>query len=242
MHFIVPQWPAPENVRAVQTVRTGGYSLPPWASFNLAGHVGDDPAHVAANRQLLAAHLPHPPCWLEQVHGTTVVDAAAAPSGSIADASFSHGPGSVCVVMTADCLPVLFCARNGSAVAAAHAGWRGLQAGVLEQTLAALAVPPEDVLAWLGPAIGPENFEVGGEVRAAFMATDGEAQRAFRPGAPGKWWCDLYLLARQRLEKAGVRHIYGGEECTVADSARFFSYRRDGVTGRMASLIWLQPT
>ena len=144
--------------------------------------------------------------------------------------------------MTADCLPVLFCARNGTAVAAAHAGWRGLQAGVLEQTLAALAVLPEDVLAWLGPAIGPENFEVGGEVRAAFMATDGEAQRAFRPGAPGKWWCDLYLLARQRLEKAGVRHIYGGEECTVADSARFFSYRRDGVTGRMASLIWLQPT
>jgi YfiH family protein len=242
MHFIVPQWPAPDNVRAVQTVRTGGCSQPPWASFNLAGHVGDDPAHVAANRQLLAAHLPYSPCWLEQVHGTAVVDAASAPSGSIADASVSHRPGSVCVVMTADCLPVLFCARKGTAVAAAHAGWRGLQAGVLEQTLAALAVPPEDVLAWLGPAIGPENFEVGGEVRAAFMATDGEAQRAFRPGAPGKWWCDLYLLARQRLEKAGVRHIYGGEECTVADSARFFSYRRDGVTGRMASLIWLQPT
>ena len=242
MHFIVPQWPAPENVRAVQTVRTGGYSQPPWASFNLAGHVGDDPAHVAANRQLLAAHLPYSPCWLEQVHGTAVVDAASAPSGSIADASVSHRPGSVCVVMTADCLPVLFCARKGTAVAAAHAGWRGLQAGVLEQTLAALAVPPEDVLAWLGPAIGPENFEVGGEVRAAFMATAGEAQRAFCPGAPGKWWCDLYLLARQRLEKVGVRHIYGGEECTVADSARFFSYRRDGVTGRMASLIWLQPT
>ena len=244
--YLQPDWPAPAHVRACVTTRAGGVSTGIYAGLNLGDHVGDDPAAVAENRARVIREVGVPPLWLAQVHGCGVVDAAARvghdAAPPVADAALARTPGVACAVMTADCLPVLFCDRNGSAVAAAHAGWRGLQAGVLEQTLAALAVPPEDVLAWLGPAIGPENFEVGGEVRAAFMATDGEAQRAFRPGAPGKWWCDLYLLARQRLEKAGVRHIYGGEECTVADSARFFSYRRDGVTGRMASLIWLQPT
>lgn len=236
-----PQWPAPGRVRALQTLRGDGCSQPPWAGFNLAEHVGDDPAHVQANRLALAALLPAAPCWLNQVHGTVVQDAASAPAGSVADASFSRQAGSVCVVMTADCLPVLFCDRAGTAVAAAHAGWRGLQAGVLENTLAAMAVAPENILAWLGPAIGPQNFEVGDEVRAAFLAADTGAAAAFRPGAPGKWWCDLYLLARQGLARAGVSHIYGGTCCTVAEPRRFFSYRRDGVTGRMASLIWLEP-
>lgn len=235
----VPEWPAPPRVRALQTLRTGGCSPAPWASFNLGDHVGDDPGRVAANRAELRRQLPDEPLWLTQVHGTTVVDAALAPQGTSADASFARQPGLVCAVMTADCLPVLFCDQAGTVVAAAHAGWRGLLDGVLENTIAALQVAPGELLAWLGPAIGPERFEVGGEVREAFIARDPATAGCFRPYGD-KWLADIYTLARQRLLQAGLTAISGGEECTVGDAERYFSYRRDGVTGRMATLIWLE--
>ncbi|WP_298393159.1 peptidoglycan editing factor PgeF [uncultured Azonexus sp.] len=237
--FLIPDWPAPANVRALQTLRDGGCSPTPWGSFNLGDHVGDDAARVAANRVRLRAELPGEPCWLRQVHGVEVVDVAQVAAGTEADAAYATQAGRVCVVMTADCLPVLFCNRQGTVVAAAHAGWRGLLAGVLENTLAAMHCPPGEVMAWLGPAIGPDNFEVGDEVRSAFVAHDAAAGEAFRPQAGGKWLADLYALARRRLNAAGVVAIHGGGLCTVADAGRFFSYRRDGVTGRMASLIWL---
>lgn len=234
-----PDWPAPPGVRALQTLRTGGCSPAPWASFNLGDHVGDAPARVAANRAELRRQLPSEPLWLTQVHGTTVVDAALAPQGASADASFSRLPGQVCAVMTADCLPVLFCDRAGTVVAAAHAGWRGLLDGVLENAIVALQVAPGELLAWLGPAIGPACFEVGNDVRAAFVARDAEAAGCFRPHG-SKWLADIYALARQRLQQAGVTAISGGGACTVSDAERYFSYRRDGVTGRMATLIWLE--
>ena len=237
--FILPDWPAPASVRALQTTRLGGVSPAPWDSLNLGDHVGDDPLRVAANRALVQLELPGTPCWLQQVHGVTVVDAALAQPGSEADAAVARVAGAVCAVMTADCLPVLFCNRAGTVVAAAHAGWRGLLAGVLEASIEAMAVPGEEILVWLGPAIGPQAFEVGDEVRAAFVAHDPSADLAFRAGLPGKWLADLELLARQRLQAAGVTAIYGGGLCTVNDPERFFSYRRDGQTGRMASLIWL---
>ena len=236
----VPDWAVPANVRALQTTRNGGVSQAPWASFNLGDHVGDEPAAVAANRAALRAHLPAEPLWLTQVHGTVAVDANQRPEIREADAAFARQPGSVCVVMTADCLPVLLCDRQGTVVAAAHAGWRGLLAGVLESTVAAMNVQPGDLLAWLGPAIGPRCFEVGDEVRNAFVAESPAADLAFMPQQPGKWLCDIYLLARQRLQGMGVTAISGGGLCTVSDGERYFSYRRDGVTGRMASLIWLE--
>jgi len=198
---------------------------------------------VAANRAELRLALPAEPVWLEQVHGIRVVDAALAAKLPAADAALARQAGVVCAVMTADCLPVLFCDRAGSVVAAAHAGWRGLQAGVLEATLAAMAVAPTEILAWLGPAIGPQAFEVGAEVRAAFVAADPAAAQAFRAQAADKWLADIYLLARQRLLAAGIRAISGADFCTVSDAQRFFSYRRDGLTGRMATLVWLEnPT
>lgn len=237
--FLIPDWPAPDNVRALQTLRSGGCSPAPWDSLNLGDHVGDDAQRVMANRARLRASLPAEPCWLQQVHGIDVVDAASAAPGSAADAAYARVPGRVCVVMTADCLPVLFCDRAGTVVAAAHAGWRGLLAGVLEQTLATMGCPAGTVLAWLGPAIGPDNFEVGDEVRTAFVARNAEAATAFRPAGDGKWLTDLYALARQRLSSVGVARVYGGDGCTFAERDRFFSYRRDGVTGRQASLIWL---
>ena len=237
--FLVPDWPAPANVQARQTQRAGGVSPAPWASLNLGDHVGDDPARVAANRSRLLAELPAPPLWLRQVHGTVVVDAATSAVDSEADASFSRVAGVVCAAMTADCLPVLFCDRAGSVVAAVHAGLRGRLAGVRESSLAAMAVAPGEVLAWLGPAIGPESFEVGAEVRAAFVARDPASAAAFRAHGDGKWLADLYALARQRLAAAGVAGVFGGGACTFADGERYFSFRRDGVTGRMASLIWL---
>lgn len=236
--FLVPDWPAPAAVRALQTLRTGGSSPPPWDSFNLGDHVGDAPERVAAHRAELRNHLPAEPRWLNQVHGTLAVDAAHAEKNTEADAAFTRQPGVVCVVMTADCLPVLFCDRAGSVVAAAHAGWRGLLAGVLENTLAALQVAPGEVMAWLGPAIGPARFEVGDEVRAAFVTRDAAAGVHFHAGAPGKWLANLDGLARQRLQSAGVTAVYGGGLCTVDDEKRYFSYRRDGITGRMATLIW----
>ena len=240
--LLTPDWPAPPNVRALQTLRPGGCSAAPWDSFNLGDHVGDDPARVAANRAALRRHLPAEPLWLQQVHGIAAVDAgktANSGSGVVADAAFARQPDVVCAVMTADCLPVLFCDRAGSVVAAAHAGWRGLLGGILESTLVGMAVSAAELLAWLGPAIGPQAFEVGDEVRTAFLADDPAATTAFVALGPGKWLADLYALARRRLLRAGVQQIYGGGECTLSDRARYFSYRRDGITGRMATLIWL---
>ncbi|KAB2969309.1 peptidoglycan editing factor PgeF [Zoogloea sp.] len=238
---IRPGWPAPDRVHALVTTRAGGVSAAPYASLNLGVHVGDDPARVAENRQRLRALLPAEPCWLNQVHGTAVLDADTWAGGlPDADGVVSRRSGRVCVVMTADCLPVLLCDAAGTVVGAAHAGWRGLHAGVLEATVAAMDVPPSSLLAWLGPAIGPDAFEVGEEVRHAFVSEDPLAASAFRAAAvPGKWMADLYALARLRLAALGVPRVHGGEFCTHADATRFYSYRRDGVTGRMASLIWL---
>ena len=242
--LIVPDWPAPRAVRSLLTTRCGGVSRPPYASLNLGDHVGDDRSAVAANRALLRGALAGggDPRWLEQVHGTRVVDAAACSPNDpplAADASFARDKGVVCAVMTADCLPVLFCDDAGSVVAAAHAGWRGLLAGVLEASVAAMGVPASTLLAYFGPAIGPRAFEVGDEVRAAFVADDATLGVAFQPKQPGKWLADLYLLARLRLNRIGLTRIYGGDFCTFSDADRFFSFRRDGQTGRMASMIWL---
>ncbi|NIR30735.1 MAG: peptidoglycan editing factor PgeF [Gammaproteobacteria bacterium] len=241
---ILPQWPAPRRVRAATTTRSGGYSEPPYHRANLALDVGDDPRAVSANRTHLVRtlHLPEKPRWLHQVHGTRVVAADAATEPVPADACISRRPGQVCAVLTADCLPVLLCDRSATCVAAAHAGWRGLSAGVLEATVGALGCAPADVLAWLGPAIGPDAYQVGPEVREAFVAVDPGAATAFAPCSHGRWLADLYALARQRLGRAGVTDIQGGGACTFHEVQRFFSYRRDGRrTGRMATLIWLEP-
>ncbi|WP_407316971.1 peptidoglycan editing factor PgeF [Pseudomonas sp. nanlin1] len=237
--LLIPHWPAPDRVRACVTTRAGGVSAAPFDSLNLGDHVGDAAPAVAENRRRLADHFAIRPAWLKQVHGVNVVHAT---PGQVdeADASWTSTPGVACTVMTADCLPALFCDRAGTRVAAAHAGWRGLAAGVLEATAASLAVPGEDVLVWLGPAIGPRNFEVGSEVRDAFTATHPQTAQAFVPGAsPGKFIADIYALARLRLAAVGVTAVYGGGLCTVADP-QFFSYRRAPVTGRFASLVWLQ--
>ncbi len=236
-----PEWPAPPGIRAASTTRVGGLSQGDYAGLNLAFHVDDDPADVTRNRALLreTLALPGEPLWLSQVHGRVVVDAASAHQGTEADASFSTGPGVVCAVMTADCLPVLFADRAGGAAAAAHAGWRGLAGGVLEETVARFEVPSR-VIAWLGPAIGPQAFEVGDEVRAAFCEGHAEADRCFRPTRPGHWLADIYALARLRLAAAGIRDVYGGGRCTYSEPEMFYSYRRSRRTGRMASLIWLE--
>ena len=238
-HWIAPDWPAPTQVRACVTTRDGGVSALPYASLNLGNHVGDVPAHVVQNRARVRAVLPAEPVWLKQTHGLLVADAALAQSETEADAIVARQPERVCVVMTADCLPVLFCDRAGTVVGAAHAGWRGLADGILEHTVAAMQVPPGHIMAWLGPAIGPAQFEVGDEVRAIFVGDSAAASAAFEPGKPGKWLADIYQLARLRLARLGVHQVYGGGLCTYTDAARFYSYRRDGITGRMASLIWL---
>ena len=239
--LIFPGWPAPARVQAVSTTRRGGVSPPPYDSLNLAGHVGDDPACVAENRQRLAAAigLSADPAWLHQVHGAAVVAAETVDAPVAADAAWTRKSGRACVVMTADCLPVLLCDRAGTVVAAAHAGWRGLAGGVIAATVAAMPVPSAGLLAWLGPAIGPEAFEVGDEVRAAFLALDAGNAACFRPSPAGRWLADIYALARRQLRGLGVAAVYGGEFCTFNDSARFFSYRREGKTGRMATLIGL---
>jgi YfiH family protein len=240
--WLTPDWTLPQGVAARQTLRGGGVSVPPYDSLNLGDHVGDQPQSVAENWCRVSVGLPGEPIRLAQVHGISVVDAATVQGRVEADACFTRQPGVVCSIMTADCLPVLFCADDGSAVAAAHAGWRGLQAGVLEATVAALALPPERLWCWLGPAIGPAAFEVGEEVRVAFVQDCPADAQAFRPGLqPGKWYADIFQLARLRLQRAGLRRIAGGGICTVSDPARFFSYRRDGVTGRMATMIWIDP-
>jgi len=243
LSWLVPQWPVPPWVRACSTTRGGGVSEGSFASLNLAGHVGDDPDHVLENRRRLAAalHLSAMPLWLQQEHGTAAVDAAVARPGCAADASFVTGAGSVCAVLTADCLPVLLSDAGGTRVAAVHAGWRGLLGGVIENTVRALHCPGSRLLAWLGPAIGPLAFEVGDEVRDAFLAEDPQAAVAFAPSPAGRWLADIYMLARQRLGNVHVTAVYGGHWCTVNDGQRFYSYRRDGVTGRMASMIWLSP-
>jgi YfiH family protein len=236
--WLTPDWPAPANVQACVTTRAAGVSLAPFDSLNLGDHVEDDPQAVAENRRLLVERLACQPAWLKQVHSPDVVaaDPAALP---VADASCSATPGIACTVLTADCLPVLFCDRAGTRVAAAHAGWRGLASGVLENTLEALAVEPAEVLAWLGPAIGPESFEVGPEVREAFVSRHAEAERAFSSSrTAGKFLADIYELARIRLAARGVTAVYGGGLDTFTDP-HFFSYRRTARTGRFASLVWL---
>lgn len=250
------QWPVPQRVHALSTQRAGGVSDGAnhrYASLNLGTHVGDDPEAVRRNRALLRAVLPSEPLWLNQVHGTTVLDAdAALPSDGlppVADAAVTRTPGRVLAVMTADCLPVLLADRAGTVVAVAHAGWRGLAAGVIENAVRAMNVPGDDIVAWLGPAIGPREYEVGSDVRDVFVAHDatyGEAHAdqaaidAFEARANGKYLADLYHLARRRLERVGVTDVHGGDACTFSEKERFFSFRRDGQTGRMASLIWLE--
>ena len=239
LHF---DWRLPPGVHAAFTTRVGGVSAPPWDSFNVAAHVGDAPADVAANRAHLSQmlSLPAEPLWLNQVHGVAVAsaDAPAPAAGPTADAAVARTAGEVCVVMVADCLPVLFASRDGRRLAAAHAGWRGLAAGVLERTVAALGVPGDVLSAWLGPAISQQNFEVGGEVREAFVAADPGAASAFVANARGRWQADLVGLARRRLAALGVTEVSGGHWCTYADSEQFYSHRRDGRGGRMAALIW----
>tara|TARA_R110002124_G_scaffold58275_5_gene162471 strand:+ start:3332 stop:4084 length:753 start_codon:yes stop_codon:yes gene_type:complete len=248
LRFIEPDWPAPDTVYALSTTRIGGHSAAPYESFNMGCHVGDEEDAVAANRALLVNALPGGSSisWLSQVHGTAVVEAAPCASPPPADAQWSRTPGAVCTVMTADCLPVLLCSVDGDVVAAAHAGWRGLLAGVLEATVAAMATPPGRLLAWLGPAIGPAAFEVGKEVRAAYLSSAAPSQAktvaaCFAPSdRPGHYLADLYTLARLRLDDMGLSGVFGGDLCTYSDPGRFFSYRRDGQTGRMASLILLR--
>ncbi|MEW6612574.1 MAG: peptidoglycan editing factor PgeF [Pseudomonadota bacterium] len=245
LHLIQPDWPVPAHVRCCISTRAGGVSEGPYAGLNLATHVGDAPERVARNRALLrtAAGLPAEPRWLEQVHGTAVAEfrepGAAVPR---ADGAVTGTPGVVLAVMTADCLPVLLADAAGRRVAALHAGWRGLADGMLEAGVAAMERPGSALCAYLGPAIGPAAFEVGGEVRERFLAWRPAAADAFRPSPAGRWLADLYALARLRLQAAGVpaAQIFGGELCTYAQAERFFSYRREGVTGRMASLIWLE--
>ncbi len=270
--FIYPDWPAPANVKAIQSTRRGGISAAPYDSLNFGTHVGDNPRVVAHNRQLLAPYMPSEPVWLEQVHGKAVVNADAASCVPQADACIARHRGAVCVVMTADCLPVLLCDEDGTVVGAAHAGWKGLAAGVIEATVGEMGVAPQKLMAWLGPAIGPHAFEVGADVRDVFMAHDAQAAAAFIPLADeDKYRADIVRLARQRLNAHGINRVYGsgcdtllrssrlreqppvappapddfvapgrGDTfCTYHQKDKFFSFRRDGVTGRMGTFIWL---
>jgi YfiH family protein len=239
--WIVPEWPVHENIRAVITTRRDGFSKPPYDGFNLAEHVGDEKASVERNRDVLVRDLalPTPILWLNQVHGCGVAIAEQDSPGCEADAGFTATPGRVCAVLTADCLPLLLCNRAGTKVAAVHAGWRGLAAGVIEAALNRFEGRRDELLVWLGPAIGPDTFEVGDEVRECFVSTSRMDEAAFKAGDNGRWLADIYQLARHRLQKAGVGFVGGGDYCTVSDPERFYSYRRDGVTGRMASLIWI---
>jgi polyphenol oxidase len=245
--WLTPDWPAPPAVGALSTLRVGGSSVAPYASLNLGTHVADAPATVALNRQRLrsAAQLPDEPWWLAQVHGTRVANLDAhgldAPGAAVpADAAVTRRRGRVCAILTADCLPLLFASDSGDVVAAAHAGWRGLAGGVIEATVQALAAAPQALLVWLGPAIGPRHFEIGAEVRNELLKGDPGAEAAFEANARGRFMADLAALARRRLNRLGIERIYGGGECTYTDSDRYFSHRRDGTTGRQATLIWLR--
>jgi YfiH family protein len=240
--WLTPQWPAPVGVRALTTLRSGGVSQGDFASLNLALHVQDDPVAVAENRQRIikAAKIPAEPLWLNQVHGTEVIEAIPHVVPPSADASVAHRAGQVCTIMTADCLPVLFCDDAGRHVAAAHAGWRGLVGGVLANTVAVLDVAPDRLMAWLGPAIEPAAFEVGDEVRTQFLARSSQSDSAFSRNERGRWQADLYELARQELLRLGVLRVYGGGFHCFGDAERFFSFRRQARTGRMASMIWIE--
>lgn len=241
--FLHADWPAPPGVRALTTLRHGlGGSRPPFDAFNLGARCGDEVEAVAENRRQLEAALalPSSPRWLRQVHGVSVAVEPAADEPE-ADAAVTATPGVVLAILTADCLPVVLAAKDGGEVAAAHAGWRGLCAGVLEATVAAMRTPPDQLVAWLGPAAGPRAYEIGAEVFDAFTARDGRARMALLPTRPGHWEVDLYMLARQRLLDAGVADVHGGGLCTISDRARFFSHRRDGRSGRIATLAWITP-
>ena len=238
--LIRPDWSVPANVRSFTTTRDGGFSRDRWSTLNLGDQCGDNPAHVNQNRELLQPLLPSGVRWLKQVHGTRVVNRDEVSGGlPEADAVFSFQTGQVCAVLTADCLPVLFCNRAATKVAAAHAGWRGLAGGILEATISAMACAPAELIAWLGPAIGPEDYEVGDEVYDSFMPLNSEYDGAFKRSGD-RWLADLYGLARRVLLRAGIKQVSGGRYCTYSEPDKFFSYRRDGVTGRMASVIWLE--
>lgn len=240
---IKPNWPAPDNVQAYTSTRQGGFSEAPYDGFNMGVKTGDDPKVVAKNRTLLQSklQLPKAPLWLIQTHSTDVIDIGKVRrKEASADASYCRRNNSVCCVLTADCLPILICNRQGTCIAAVHAGWRGLAEGVIEATLEELSLDPEDTLVWLGPAIGPTAFEVGSDVYHTFLAQDAQAKKAFKPLSNDKWLADIYHLARLRLYKYHINHIYGGDYCTYTDSEKFYSHRRDGkASGRMASIIWL---
>ncbi len=243
--WIVPTWPGSAGIRAAVSTRDiAGISLTPWNNFNLGDRCGDDPDHVAANRAALIDHLelPQAPHWLRQVHGNNVVRVSSQSSHDVpeADAAVTSDAGVVLAILTADCLPVLFASKDGARIGAAHAGWRGLVAGVLEATVKAMGVSPDQVIAWSGPAIGARSYEVGAEVRDAFVTHDRLDAAAFTESQPGHWFCDLYALATHRLNACGVREIHGGGFDTRGDE-RFYSYRRDPRTGRFASLIWRNP-
>ncbi len=241
--FLVPRWPVPSRVRAVITTRKGGVSTGPYASLNLGDHVGDDSRAVKQNREILKQRLalPESPHWMNQIHGCTISRCEVGDSIPEADASTTDVPGRVCAVLTADCLPVLLCNRSGTRVAAVHGGWRGLAAGVLERAVDCFAEPGDQLLAWFGPAIGPAQFEVGNEVRECFLDRHLINENSFIAARPGHWLADIYQLAKNQLVSLGVGFVGGGEYCTVTDKELFYSYRRDGVTGRMASLIWIDP-
>lgn len=239
--WIVPDWPAPANVKALITTRNGGVGSDAFAGFNLGLQTGDAPQYVAENRARLRRLLPQEPKWLRQIHGASVVNVDAVTETPEADAGFARQSGTVCAVLIADCLPVLLADRAGTLVAAAHAGWRGLSGSVIENTVNAMCsagTVPGELIAYLGPAIGPNAFEVGADVRDTFVSRAPDAAQAFQPQRPGKWLADLFMLARQALLRSGVSAVYGGGLCTYSDAARFFSYRRDKTTGRMAALIW----
>ena len=238
--WLIPEWPAPPGVRAFATTRNGGISQPPYASLNLGDHVGDCRRAVLTNRQVLSEtlQLPAEPRWLQQVHGRSVVDAEQVEPGIEADGSFTRDAGMVCVVLTADCLPVLLCDKTGQAIAALHCGWRSLSAGIIAAGVEALGIAPAELMAWLGPAIGPDAFEVGTDVRTAFVTVDADHAQAFRP-CGDRWKADLYCIAREQLARLAVKEVYGGSRCTYTEIDQFYSFRRDGTTGRMATLIWI---
>lgn len=242
--FIEPLWPAPKTIKAYTTLRHGGVSPSPYAAFNLGENTGDNQLNIKENRNILknALQLPVEPIWIRQIHGTKVLPAIPQNRETEADATYSTEIDQVCVVLTADCLPILLCDQKGQYVAAIHAGWRGLSQGIIGNTLSTAPSPPSEILAWFGPAISQKHFEVGNEVREIFIQRDPEAIHAFQPSPSGRWMGDLYHLARLQLQKLGVDNIFGGEFCTFAQKEQFYSYRRDDQkTGRMASLIWRSP-
>lgn len=241
-NLILADWPAPANIKAMTTTRLNGASQGAYASFNVASHVADNTEHVAENRRLLRERLslPAEPLWLDQVHGNHVYQADQPNTSRQADAVTTQQIDAICAILTADCLPLLLCNQQGTEVAAIHAGWRGLASGVIDKTVECMSSTSAELMVWLGPAIGPRAFEVGPEVQQQFCVQQTDSQQAFKPSGKDRYFADIYQLARLNLARLGVRQIYGGEYCSYSDSEHFYSYRRDGQTGRMASLIWIQ--